>query len=143
MKIRSAQWFRHFLMGMILLAAVQALQAQEIKFDTGTWEQISHKAALADKVIFVDMYAVWCGPCKAMAKIVFTQPKVAEHFNAHFINYKVDAEKEEGVSLAEQYGVNSFPTYLFIDSKGKLLHKVIGALPADQFIAESTKAFGK
>ena len=127
------------LLVLLIMSTTFFLQAQDIKFDTGNWQNISNKAALADKIIFVDVYAVWCGPCKAMAKTVFTQPNVATHFNSHFINYKIDAEKGEGVPLAEKYGVTSFPTYLFIDSKGKLLHKVVGAMPAAQFIAESSK----
>ena len=89
------------------------------------------------------MYAVWCGPCKAMAKNVFTQAIVADKFNASFVNYMLDAEKGEGVVLAAKYQVAGFPTYLFIDSNEGLVYKIEGALTADKFNTEADKALKK
>jgi len=47
--------------------------------------------------------------------------------NENFISYKVDAEKGNGVSLATLYGVQGFPTLLFLDQKGNVLEKKLGA----------------
>ena len=48
--------------------------AREIKgtvFEKGTLKELLAKAAKEKKYLFVDVYATWCGPCKAMATQVF------------------------------------------------------------------------
>ncbi len=114
--------------------------AQNIDFVSGNWESAIQKAAKEKKPVFIDIYTVWCGPCKKMANTVFTQQKVAEHFNSKFINFKVDTEKGEGIKLAEKYQVMSYPTYLFIDANGKLLYRIEGSMDADTFVKESQNA---
>ena len=131
------------LAGICCMLTLQHSFAQEIQFTKGTWAEVLAKAAKENKLVFVDVYATWCGPCKMMAKNIFTQPKVAGVYNAGFINYMIDAEKGEGVALAEKYQVLSFPTYLFIDAAGKLVYKTEGAMAADKFIAEANNALRK
>lgn len=128
---------------VLFLFSVQHIYAQEIQFTKGTWSDMLAKATKENKLIFVDIYAVWCGPCKLMAKNVFTQKKVADQFNDKFINYMIDAEKGEGITIAEKYQVASFPTYLFIDPSGKLVYKIEGAMTAEKFSDEAEKALTK
>jgi thiol-disulfide isomerase/thioredoxin len=98
-----------------------------IKFQTGkTWAQLKAEAKSSNKLIFLDAFTSWCGPCKAMAKDVFTLQSVGEVFNTKFINAKIDMEIGEGVNIAQEYKVAAYPTLLFIDGNGKLIHKVLG-----------------
>ncbi|MFI3330861.1 MAG: thioredoxin family protein [Rikenellaceae bacterium] len=116
-------------------ALVAASSAQEgIKFETGNFASLLKKAEASDKLIFMDIYAEWCGPCKYMANNVFTDAAVGEYFNANFINAKIDAEKGEGVELARKYGVRAYPTFLLINSKGERVGVMVGGSPADEFI---------
>lgn len=85
-----------------------------IKFNHDPWENIVQKAKAEKKLIFVDFYTQWCGPCYNMATTVFTQPNVGQFYNTHFICAKIDAEAE-GRELAKKYNVRSYPTYAFID----------------------------
>lgn len=80
-----------------------------------SWEGIVQKAKSEKKLLFVDFYTQWCGPCYNMATEVFTQPNVSVFYNANFICAKIDAESDEGKKLAQKYGVRSYPTYAFID----------------------------
>ncbi|WIO74111.1 thioredoxin family protein [Porticoccaceae bacterium LTM1] len=115
-----------------------------IEFFHGTWEEALEKAKSEEKLIFVDVYTDWCGPCKKMAKTIFTQDRVGEYYNANFINYKLNAEDEEqnGPELAEQYEVRAYPTLLYIDGTGNLAHRATGYKDAFPFIQEGKKATG-
>jgi|GEM_PF-56670 len=114
--------------------------ANGISFTEGSWEDIKALALKENKMIFVDAYAVWCGPCKWLSKKVFTQPQVGQHFNANYINYKFDMEKGEGPEFAEKHGVKAYPTLLFFSADGELLHKTVGAPEAKALIEESQTA---
>ena len=97
-----------------LLMFVSPLYAQEnttgISFFKGTFEEALVKAKQENKPLFVDFYAVWCVPCKKMAKTVFTQEAVGKYFNEHFISLQLDAEKGENVQIAKNYKVVALPS---------------------------------
>src|ERR1700743_1756251 len=80
-------------------------QNRSIQFQQGTWQQIKDKAAAQNKLIFMDCYTTWCGPCKWMADNVFTNDTVADYFNQHFICATFDMEKGEGKTLQKNYNV--------------------------------------
>ncbi|HMW12521.1 MAG TPA: thioredoxin family protein [Chitinophagales bacterium] len=106
-----------------------------MQFENGaSWQQILDKAKKENKFIFLDAYASWCGPCKWMAKEVFPKPEVGEALNPNYVNAKIDMEKGEGIELAKKYNVRSYPTYLFFDANGELVHRSLGSMPAADFI---------
>lgn len=114
-----------------------------IVFFEGTLAEAQEKAAQERKLIFMDAYTSWCGPCKQMSKNVFTAPEVGAFFNKHFVNIKVDMEKGEGPRLAGRYRVNSYPTLLFLDEKGEVVHAAKGSRPVDQFLGLGQTALRK
>lgn len=118
----------------MFLGGSYAALAQGIQFEKGTWETVLAKAQKENKPIFVDAYTTWCGPCKWMAKEVFSQDVVATYVNTHFVAYKMDMEKGEGPAFAIANKVNAFPTLLYFDAQGLLLHKAAGARNAEQLI---------
>jgi thiol-disulfide isomerase/thioredoxin len=95
------------------------------------------QAKAQKKLIFVDIYTTWCGPCKEMDKKTFTESSVGDKFNARFINYKVDAEKGFGINLAKRYNVTSYPTCLFVDATENLMYKQEGLLRAPDLLKEA------
>jgi thiol-disulfide isomerase/thioredoxin len=132
--------YRILLFLLVGFTAQQAAAQTEIAFEHGTWDQILQKAQQENKIIFLDAYASWCGPCKWMAANVFTNPEAAAFYNAKFINAKIDMEKGEGIALATKYGVSAFPTMLYIDGTGKVVHRTCGSAPAETFIESGTRA---
>lgn len=108
------------------------------------FENLSFKEALklakkTNKLLFVDAYTSWCGPCKKMDKEVFPQEKVGDYFNSKFINVKYDMEKGEGIQIAKRYGVVAYPTYLLIRPDGVLQYSISGFKSSDDLIAEVKK----
>lgn len=107
-----------------------------IDFPIDDWENAMKRSKNEDKLIFLDCYTSWCGPCKWMAKNTFTNPKVGAFFNDHFINMKLDMEKDQdGVRLAEKFKIMAYPTLLFIDKNEKEVRRSVGALNVKELLA--------
>lgn len=118
-----------FVLGIVLFNA--RLSGQGIEFFHGTWAEALAKATAEDKLIFVDAYAEWCGPCKVMAKNVFTTQKAGNFFNENFICLKIDMEKPENGEFASKFPVSAYPTLMFIGGNNKLVIKQVGAMSVD------------
>lgn len=121
---------RQFFILSLLVTALLSFtfsENQGIKFESFTLEQAKNEARKTGKLIFIDVYTSWCGPCKMMSSKTFTDIKVGKSFNSSFINLKLDAEKsQDGIDAARAYAVNAYPTLIFITSEGKLVRKFVG-----------------
>jgi thioredoxin-related protein len=120
----------------------QAAVAQEagMEFFHGTWQEVLDASQKERKLIFVDAYTTWCGPCKMMSRNTFTDAEVGKLYNKNFVNYKFDMEKGEGPEFARKYGITAYPTLFFINFKGEVVHKVVGYRAPDRFIQEAEVA---
>lgn len=132
----------HFAIVAALFLAVSG-QAQGIEFFHGTWAEAQAKAQAEGKLIFVDAFAEWCGPCKRMAAQVFPDPKAGEYFNANFVCLKIDMEKEANADFATKFPVSAYPTLMFIDEKGTIAAKQVGALDVKGLLDLGKKAYAK
>lgn len=123
----------------ILLSSM--VMSQGIEFRTASYAEALKMAQKEKKLIFVDVYTSWCGPCKEMSANIFTQAAAGEFFNKNFINLKVDAEKTaDGKKIAKDFVVTAYPTLLFVNGKGKLTYKFLGGRTVDGFVQEGEKA---
>ncbi|MEL7019962.1 MAG: thioredoxin family protein, partial [Bacteroidota bacterium] len=132
-----------YLIGLCLFLVATTTQAGGIDFFQGSWEEALAEAKAQDKIIFVDAYAVWCGPCKRMAKTVFTHSDVGEFYNANFINLKLDMENDKNAVFRSKYPVTAFPTLFYIDYTGEVVQKVRGAQQVEGFINLGKSALKK
>ena len=133
-------WISLILLFSLTLPAA-AQEGEGIRFFHGTWEEALQKAKQENKMIFVDCYTVWCGPCANMAKNVFPLKEVGDFFNKHFICLKSEMEREkDGIMLKERYNVVAYPTFLFITSEGYVAHRDLGGMNKDKFLALGRKA---
>jgi len=134
--------FRSVVALFLFLLAAQAPSAQGIEFFHGTWEEALVKARQEDKLIFVDAFTTWCGPCRNMAAKTFPDATVGEYFNPRFVSLKIDMEKEPGLTFRKKFPVSAYPTLFFIDPDEKQVLKSVGAKgPGDLIkLAESVMA---
>jgi len=112
--------------------SVKNVSETGIQFQKLTLEEAKKLAKETGKLIFVDCYTVWCGPCKRMAATAFLDEKVAEVYNENFINIKVEMEKDaDGPEMARLYKVRAYPTLLFLDENGKIVEQILGGQTAE------------
>lgn len=112
-------------------AATAVLKYKDV--NQATLEEIMADAVLQNKIVFLDFYTTWCGPCKWMDNNVLNQNAIVSKLNRNFVNYKVDAEDFEGVNTALKYRVAAYPTYIFVTPGGTVLHRLEGMIPQEAF----------
>lgn len=105
-----------------------------IHFQKGNWQQALDLAKKENKVVFLDIYATWCGPCKQLKKYTFTEKSAGDFFNANFVNMALDGEQEEGAALAQKFGIEAYPTLMFVTPEGELITKSPGFRTAPDLI---------
>ncbi len=125
---------KKFISGLFLFSAVAAFSQEAIQFQDLPFKDLIAKAKKEKKIVFIDAYASWCGPCKMMERNVFTQKSVGDYYNSNFINAHFDMEKGEGREIASRYGVRSYPTYLFLNGDGELVSQNYGYMEAGMFL---------
>lgn len=110
-----------------------------IAFSESKWAELLSKAKEENKMIFIDIYATWCGPCKLLKKTTFMDKEVGEFFNGHFINAAYDGEQSEGRLLVQRYGVRSYPTMLFINPDGTIRETAVGYHSSGQLLEKANQ----
>lgn len=97
-----------------------------IDFRDISLEDARAQAAREHRLVFVDAFTEWCGPCRTMNRNILSQSEVYEFMNANFVNLKIDMEKGEGPAVAREYGIDAYPTYLLVHPDGTLQYKFVG-----------------
>lgn len=102
--------------------------SQGINFQKDKYKDILKRAKKENKAVFIDIYTSWCAPCKLLSKNIFPLEKVGKKYNDNFISIKLDAENDvDGKFVASKFGVNAYPTLLFVSGKGELVYKEQGS----------------
>jgi len=125
-----------FIRGALLLPMIMlALGAfAGINFKSVSFEEAKKIAAKENKLVFIDAFAQWCGPCKWLSKEVFTNEEVGKVFDKTFVSIKIDMETDLGSEIDELYDITAYPTLLAIAPDGTLISKKVGALDAEKLI---------
>lgn len=119
---------------LVCLVTTNLLYAQGVNFQHLTYAEALEKAKMENKLVFMDCYTSWCGPCKYMAKEVFTLKEAGDYFNSRFINIKFDMEEGEGKELAHKFKVRAYPTFFILRADGSMQHKIVGGAELNAFI---------
>lgn len=119
---------------LVVFAFNMNARADEVKFQSGLFNEMLAKAKAENKILMIDFFTDWCKWCVELDKKVYTDKEVAAFANEHQINWKIDAEKGEGVDLAKKYEVAGYPTIVFVDGNGNEVDRIVGYIPAKDFL---------
>ena len=116
----------------LLALAVGAYAAVDWAQD---YQSATARAAKEKKLLMVDLYANWCGPCRMLDKTTFSNADVQAALARDFIAVKVNIEStEDNRKLASDLNTRAIPHIVFFDSDGKKLSDFFGYYPPDQFL---------
>lgn len=132
-----------FLFAILEIASVAQNKGIRFENEPVNFDKILEKAKKENKIVFADCYTSWCGPCKWMAKNVFTNDTVGDFFNSNFICVKIDMEKGEGPEIANRYEIGCYPTFLFLDSDRNVIYRISGSCSVEEFFEMAKKAISQ
>lgn len=105
-----------------------------IDFKDISFDEAVEMAKKKNKLIFIDCYTDWCGPCKKLSTEVFTAKIVKNYFDKNLINLKIDMEKGEGPELSKKFKIRAFPTLLLVNGEGEVVFEKTGAPTTTEFL---------
>jgi thioredoxin-related protein len=148
---KSAKAKLSLTIGLLILSSIAF--GQGIKFENDkTWAQIKQMAKDQNKMIFMDCYTTWCGPCKAMSKDVFPKKTVGDFMNNNFISIQVqmDTSKLDNGDVKKWYAdahrialenkLVAYPSLYFYSSDGNLIQSNVGYCDEKGLIEIAAKA---
>ena len=112
---------------------------QEIAWLTD-YDSALQQAKKEDKLVVIDFFATWCGPCRMMERTTFVDERVRRRM-MKFVPLKIDVDRQR--DIAAKYGIQSMPTTAVVGSDGKPITGAIGYLDADRFLEVLSRAKSK
>jgi thioredoxin-related protein len=119
------------LCGVTVFVTVSCQQRDSVWF-SGDFSTAAATAADRGTLVMLEFYTDWCSWCKRMEKDTFSAAGVRQTLQ-ELVPIRLDAEKE-GEGLADRYGVDSYPTFVFTDPDGDEVDRIVGYLPPEEFV---------
>ena len=104
-----------------------------VTLEDGTFDK---EVLKSDVPVLVDFWAVWCGPCKAIAPVV---EELAKQYKGKVKIAKMDVDEHQQVP--QQFGIRSIPT-LLVFKGGRVVDTIVGAVPKSKLEDSLKKAIG-
>lgn len=140
---KQTKMYRKFLIIAVFVFYSLGIKAQGIEFVNTTFEEALEKATVENKLVFIDVYADWCAPCKIMDREVFSKKEVGDFYNNRFVAYKLDADNKDNKNTVEKYKIQGLPTLLILNGKGELVGSHVGAIDPYGFIRMGKRITGE
>lgn len=139
MKVRTGWLLAVVFGGLLALSYALGPRGQREVPGTIPWEPslavALAKAEAQHKLVMVDFYTTWCRWCQRLDTTTLSEPGVAAKVAEGFVPVRLDAESD-GRELAQQFGVDSYPTVVFLDHRGQEVYRIGGYLEPKDFLKE-------
>ena len=128
-------------MKILLLAACFFAVASSLvaaPFSDLSFEAASKQAAQTGKIVLVDFYTTWCGPCKMLDKTTWTDAAVIQLLEQKTVALRLDAEKE--AALSKRYKIAAYPSVLLLKPDGTEIDRLVGYKEPKAFMEDFNAA---
>lgn len=98
-----------------------------VEVNDSNFEEVVLKS---EKLVIIDFWAEWCGPCRMVAPII---EEISEEYEGKVLVTKVDVDTNPGIS--SKLGIRNIPTVMFFKN-GEMVDKLVGAVPKSNFISK-------
>ena len=110
----------------LFLSLALGLKGQGVLFFDSSFDEAVSEAKKQNKMLFIDVYADWCEPCKILSEKVFPLEEVGSYFRSKFVCYKMNADSQENKEFIKKYEIKGLPTLLFMDAFGNIVKQHTG-----------------
>ncbi len=140
-RVGSAVFFVAALLGAYFInIEVQSYLGEQAFAETGListdFRSALSKAAAEDKLILVDVSAIWCSTCRRLDRTVFSDPGVKQVIDEKYVFSRVEYESEEGQEFLESYNASGFPTLFLIRPDGTVAKRLSVTFSPKEFRAQ-------
>jgi thioredoxin-related protein len=144
--IEEIEIMKKYLIGILIFGALHTFSYAQVEFVEVTTAddmmEVQQKASDQQLMLFVDVYATWCGPCKLMDQEVYTDPVVADYMNTNFVSVRLDGESEYGRIYASEQNLEGYPSMFIFSRDGEPVSKIIGFTPSEELVASLESTVG-
>ena len=110
---------KKILFTLLLVLGISAAADAQVRFLDSSTDAVRKEAIAQDKLVFIDLYATWCGPCRQFGP-VFEAVAAGNADKALFYSVDVDQNPE----LAGKFGVESIPMVVYMTPDGEFTSTV-------------------
>ena len=79
-----------------------------------------------DRMVFIDFYTVWCGPCQYFDKNLKYDSVFKSYMTGKFYTLQIDAELENNKEIVSRYNPSGYPTFIITNSNGEEIDRIVG-----------------
>lgn len=119
------------LITLLLLFTISVGQSQALTIVEQDFEKARKLAQKENKLLFIDFYTTWCGPCKKLDKWIFRNDTIGRKLGKDFVLLRYDAENDKAFNLSKKHHVNSYPTGIILNSDGYVVNRKYGFADED------------
>ncbi len=128
---------------IVMVSEPEKTEEQGISFYEGNLQAAFEKAKSENKLVFVDCYTTWCGPCKMLKQYTFKDVILGDYMKENYVSLAIDMETTEGEAIAKKYGIEAYPTLLFLDKYGRVVNHQVGGIGAEALLAKAEQTVRK
>jgi thiol-disulfide isomerase/thioredoxin len=119
--------------------SVHAIEKSAVTFRDISSDDAAKAAAAEHKIVLIDFYTTWCGPCKMLDAQTWTDAAVGKLVDESAVPLRLDAE-HNGKTVADHYKIGAYPTILLLKPDGTEIDRLVGFRAAEVFISEFKSA---